>query len=100
MRGVETTHYKGEIDLKNARQRAPKSARDAIDKFVTRTGIDSMPYEAWIDGHGLLRKLAFHMTRGGELAIDTTAELYDFGAPISIVLPPAKDTVDYDSIQP
>ena len=59
-----------------------------------------MPYEAWIDDHGLLRRLAFHMTRGGDLAIDTTAELYDFGAPITIALPAAKDTVDYDEIQP
>ena len=100
VRGVDTTHYKGEIDLKNAAKGKSGGGADAIDKFVTRTGIDSMPYEAWIDDHGLLRRLAFHMTRGGDLAIDTTAELYDFGAPIKIALPAAKDTVDYEKIQP
>ncbi len=100
VRGVDTTHYQGEIDLKSAAKGKSGAARDAIGKFVARTGIDSMPYEAWIDDHGLLRRLAFHMTRGGDLAIDTTAELYDFGAPIKIALPAAKDTVDYDETQP
>ena len=78
IRGVETTHYAFNIDLK-------KLAHDnkAFRQLTEKTGSISAPAEAWVDKQGRVRRLSVTMTMGAALGtpitMSITDDLYDFG---------------------
>jgi LppX_LprAFG lipoprotein len=94
VRGVSTTHYSGTVDL-NKVPGGRQLARVA--------GSSSIPVDVWVDGDGLVRrerwseKLALGTAR---TKISTTMDLYDFGAPVVAVPPPAQDVTDLTGGRP
>jgi len=98
IRGVKTTHYRGSIDVSKVPSGASEREREAIEKLVEQTGTRELPYDAWIDGDGLLRKLALEMSSKQEFAQTMTMELYDFGAEVTISLPSPEDVADWDEL--
>ena len=55
VRGVETTHYKGTIDLEEAVANAPAEQREQLERLLEQSSVTDLPAEAWIDGDGYLR---------------------------------------------
>jgi hypothetical protein len=98
VRGVQTTHYSGVVDLRQAAEELPE-ARESIDRIADLTGIERVPTEVWIDEDGLVRRMRFlydNMRIGTGVVGDMTmvTELYDFGASADISLPPDDQVVD------
>jgi hypothetical protein len=103
--GVQTTHYHATIDLAKypnlvspARRAAMKRAVNALIKTAH---VRTFPMDAWVDGANLVRKLhlKFNETiKGQRIGLDMTLHFHDFGAPVSISLPPADQTVDLAKI--
>jgi hypothetical protein len=97
IRGVQTTHYAFNIDLK-------KLADDnkAFKQLTEATGLVSAPAEAWIDAQGRVRRLAVKMSLGGQLAtpmtMTMTEDLYDFGVRAGIAFPSDDMVVDFSSL--
>lgn len=94
VRGVKTTHYSGTIDL-NKVPGGRQLARTA--------GSSSIPVDVWVDENGLVRRERWSekLTLGtARTKIDTTMDLYDFGAPVVAVIPPAQDVTDLTGAGP
>jgi hypothetical protein len=103
--GVETTHYQATVDLSKypnlvspARRAAMKRAVDALIRLAH---VHTFPIDAWVGGDNLVRKLHLKLNetvKGRAIAMDMTMHFHDFGAPVSIKLPPARQTVDLAKI--
>ena len=111
MRGVETTHYKGVIDLDKAAQLAPEDTRDqvqeSIDQLKEQSGLSELPVEVWIDGDGLPARVQYAFA-GSLVAPDTEGsqdvstifamELFDWGTEVTIQPPPAGEVTDISEL--
>ncbi len=96
VRGVQTTHYRAQVDLTKA---AAASGADAasIAQFKTAFGTTTIPEDVYIDAKGLTRRvsISFAPTGGSASAaaavsFSTTVDLFDFGSTDTsdIVAPP------------
>jgi hypothetical protein len=106
VRGVNTTHYRAEIDPRNV-DHLPAEKREAgrksAERLIEMTGVKRTPLEVWIGDDKLLRRLRLKMTLnnpafGGRMDMDMTMELYDYGSRVSIEVPKddeAKDLTDF-----
>lgn len=105
IRGVPTTRYAGSVDLVEAAAAQARAgdraqARAAMERLVARTGSASMPVEAWVDAHGLLRRLSLDVserTAGQPLTVDVVEELFDFGPTATITAPSGSEVFDATS---
>jgi hypothetical protein len=101
VRGVETTRYRGAIDLQKAAEVVPSSDRGrlraALAKLGAQTGIGSLPVEVWVDASGLVRRmtLALSMPASGEnVQLRMTIELFGFGATPAVTAPQQSEVFD------
>jgi hypothetical protein len=101
VRGVETTHYKGAIDLAKAADNLSGPQNDEIEKLLQSADVHQLPAEAWIDGDGYLRKLTLsfsQLSSAPDEALDLTMELYDLGSTLEINPPPSGDVTDISDL--
>ena len=103
VRGAETTKYRAEVDIRRYPDRLPpaqrEQARVAVEKLVEQTGSDTYPMTLWIDDDELVRRVRieyeFEIPGQEEKAdFSMTMEFFDFGAPVDVTPPPAKDVQD------
>ncbi|MFE2060190.1 hypothetical protein [Streptomyces sp. NPDC059446] len=92
--GVPVRHYRGTADLGRAAREASPSSRGALTAAAKGFSTDSVPFDAYLDDGGLLRKVRHRFTfatEGPAVAVVSTLLLYGFGAPVSVELPPDAD---------
>ena len=103
VRGVDTTRYRAEVDIRRYPDRLPpaqrEQARVAVEKLVEQTGSDTYPMTLWIGDDDLVRRVRieyeFEIPGQKERAdFSMTMEFFDFGAPVDVSPPPAKDVQD------
>jgi hypothetical protein len=103
VRGVDTTKYRAEVDIRRYPDRLPpaqrEQARVAVEKLVEQTGTDTYPMTLWIGDDKLVRRVRIEYDfeiPGQEKKADfrMTMEFFDFGAPVDVTPPPAKDVQD------
>ena len=101
VRGVSTTHYTATIDLKKVAKQAPArvraQVRRAIDSIIRLTGQKTLPVDAWLDGQGRVRRIKYRqkLTLGSKRTeVAQAMELYDFGTPVVIQIPPRDEVTD------
>lgn len=105
--GVTTTHYRTTIDLAEAVDRAPAGQRDyvreSVEQLETMTGTTELPFDVWVDGDGLPRRLVYTIDVGATdvtgqvptgVEMTLTMDLFDYGAPVSVTAPPRDDVTD------
>jgi hypothetical protein len=96
VRGVETTRYAASIDLVKAAELLSAHGKSAIarglaSQLAAKLGFSKIPIEAWVDGKGLVRKVAVHISSHG-VGATIQAEFFDFG-PIPPVNAPSPGEV-------
>ncbi|MFJ9057093.1 hypothetical protein OHB07_20295 [Streptomyces sp. NBC_00111] len=92
--GVPVRHYRGTADLGRAAREASPSSRGALTAAAKGFSTDSVPFDAYLDDEGLLRKVRHRFTfatEGPPVAVVSTMLLYGFGAPVAVELPPDAD---------
>jgi hypothetical protein len=103
VRGVPTVHYRAVIDLAKAAQNAPAAVRAAVKKsdarLVAMLGTDKMPMDVWIGQDKLVRRIAYRMAipvaaTGGTMKMDVQLDLFDFGVPVHVTAPPAREVAE------
>lgn len=106
LRGGQTTHYRGTLDLRRAmglETAKQPAARDAgaqlhLRQALRQAVLPSFPADAWIDAEGRLTKLRYEFAVRGPDGKDAsrigTIEFHDFGLPVAIHLPPADQVFD------
>jgi hypothetical protein len=99
--GVQTTHYHVVINLDNYPKLFPASRRDAAARGVstleTAIGSHTMPMDAWIDSHSLLRRTSFSFgecVQSQRLTLAMTMNLSDYGPQTVPAAPAPSDSFD------
>jgi LppX_LprAFG lipoprotein len=98
VRGVETTRYRGTVDMNQVAENAPPDLQDDIRRIIEQTGDQTVPMDIWIDQDGLARRLQWtqHLQQGTTMTMDE--ELYDFGAEVDATTPPADEVLDLTAL--
>lgn len=101
VRGVETTRYRGTLDLEKQADQAPPAfrtaEREAIAKMVQKTGTRFIPAEVWVDAQHRVRRfeMSLAVSQGGQtVTVAANEELFDYGPTPAVVIPPASETYD------
>jgi hypothetical protein len=100
VRGVNTTHYSGTVDVadlagKNSNLTASQLA--GLKKQLTQAGVTTETVDIWVDGQDLLVK----KVEKGEMSTGRyaqTAYYSDYGVKVSATRPPASDTEDFKEL--
>lgn len=106
VRGVETTHYRATVDLAQALEEAPESARAALEQMGGAEALDGaeMVVDIWIDADGLPRRQSMDMgsvfgTLGlGDGAASMTIEYFDYGQPVDIRVPSPDEVTPFSEV--
>ncbi|MEV6943306.1 hypothetical protein AB0N07_15170 [Streptomyces sp. NPDC051172] len=100
VRGVDTTHYSGTVDVadlarKNSNLTASQLA--GLKKQLTQAGVSTESVDIWVDDQNLLvKKVEKGRLSAGEYT--QTAYYSDYGVPVSATEPPASDTEDFKQL--
>ncbi|MFF8290768.1 hypothetical protein ACF068_16295 [Streptomyces sp. NPDC016309] len=92
--GVPVTHYRGVSDLGRAARAASPQVRGALAAAAKGFARDTVPFDAYLDAEGRLRKVRHQFSftnQGRTVAVASTTLLYGFGAPVTVRLPPRED---------
>jgi len=96
--GTSVTVYDGTIDPLAAISDAAPDKADAVRRAFEQSGISgSMPFTAYVDDSGMVRRMKITMVGGADgstLHVEMTIDLFDFGAPVTITPPPADQVHD------
>lgn len=106
VRGVETTRYSGSFDMRKllSAQLTPEQATQ-LNAAMPLIDAFRIPYDVWIGEDGLPRRISTRIdfgslgsTSGGGAApgMTFTYELFDYGAPGEIAIPPASEVTLID----
>lgn len=92
--GTATTHYHVTVDMAKALE-----ARGLASPMLAAAAaaMPAVPEDVWIGQDGLVHrmKLAFSTQRQGKpMRMAMAMDLYDYGAPVTIVAPPSSDVFD------
>jgi hypothetical protein len=102
VRGVQTTHYRANVDLDRVADQAPpdlrKTYRASIQSLKQGLGTDKIPVDVWVDGKSLVRRLSEHLPIAGGGDVDFAVDFYDFGTPVTVSAPPASETLDLGQV--
>jgi hypothetical protein len=106
LRGVDTTHYRAQLDAGDLAKKATGENADAASILdqLSSSGLDEVPLDIWIDGNGLVRKLALDVeapdaTTGQPGDLSLAFELWDYGEPVEIDVPPAAEVADASALR-
>ncbi|MFE9461872.1 hypothetical protein [Streptomyces californicus] len=88
--GVTVHHYRGVADLGRAARAASPRSRGALGAAAKGFSKDAVPFDAYLDEDGRLRKVRHRFTfssEGPEVSVVSTLLLYGFGVPVTVELP-------------
>jgi hypothetical protein len=87
--GVPTVHYAGTVPVAKYLGEVASASRPQVEKQLSAKGISEIKLDLWVDEKYQPRRA--HSVVGDT---DVTVEYSDFNKPVSVVAPPASDTVD------
>jgi hypothetical protein len=101
IRGIPTTHYSGDLDVRRAIEATPgvksSDAKAAIAKLLEAIGSTKLPVNVWIDGKGRVRRIAISMkvnASGQSSDVDIDVDFLSFNASAPVTAPPAAQVYD------
>ncbi|MFI6650988.1 hypothetical protein ACIBI8_25710 [Streptomyces sp. NPDC050529] len=92
--GVTVRHYRGTADIARAARRASAASRGALTAAAKGFRTDTVPFDAYLDEQGRLRKVRHRFSfanEGQAREVVSTTLLYGFGVAVSVPLPDAGD---------
>jgi hypothetical protein len=101
VRGVDTVHYRGTLDVEKAVAKAPEASRARVRSALSQFD-DGTRLDVWIDAGGLPRRysLSADVVKGGQRAsIVESFDIYDYGVHVDVKVPPASDTANYSELE-
>ncbi|MGW2087878.1 hypothetical protein [Streptomyces sp. NPDC001880] len=92
--GVPVRHYRGTADIGLAAREAAPGSRGALAAAAKGFRTDTVPFDAYLDEQGRLRKVRHRFSfanEGPAVEVVSTTLLYGFGMPVSVSLPKDRD---------
>jgi hypothetical protein len=107
LRGVETTHYRALFDPAELAKKAAAGAGGTtplLDQFSGQADVGQVPLDVWIDADGLVRKLSLDFSAADPATAQAGSaslafELWDYGQPVEIEVPPASQVADASAVR-
>jgi hypothetical protein len=96
VRGVDTTEFDFRIDPDKLIARLPEAMKPGARRFFAAAG--PVQVSVYLDDGHLIRRLAANFTFGRQKVSQTT-ELYDYGTPADVQIPPSSDIVDAEDLR-
>jgi hypothetical protein len=92
IRGVQTTHYRAQVDLTKAAAVSGANTT-SLDQYKKLSGSGTLPEDVYIDANGLTRRFSVSVASPATGAVKVTVDFYDFGGADTsgIVAPPADE---------
>ncbi len=106
VRGVETSHYRTTLDAAKITELVPDAQRQSLGGLdeTLQSALSELPLEIWIDADQRIRKLSIELAAKqpllGEANARLTVEVFDYGQPLELELPPADQIVDATTLKP
>lgn len=97
VRGVQTTHYTGTVDLTKAFSKLDPKARKSAESQLKE--LKHVKFDLFTDDQQLPRKIVMH-GNGSGTKYSTTLLYSDFGQPVHVAAPPAAQTTDGTKLHP
>ncbi|GAB3277506.1 lipoprotein [Actinocorallia lasiicapitis] len=91
--GVQTTHYKGTVDVQKALKELAPDLKVKAEELAK--GAESLSFDYWLDGDQLPRKVTAHATSTENKSYDVTVVFRDYNTKVSVAAPPADQTSDF-----
>lgn len=90
--GTPVRHYRGTADLAAAARATSAAGRAALGAAARGFATVDVPFDAYLDDQGRLRKVRHRFSfvndrRRGTVAVASTTLLFDFGTPVRVRLP-------------
>ena len=105
VRGDETTHYEGVVDLQKAADKVEdEQLSKAFEDVIEIGGQAEIPLEVWVGDDETIRRMtyAFEMPAGQgsteSLTSEITMEFYDFGTEVDVTIPSEDESVDLQEL--
>ncbi|AXG78722.1 hypothetical protein [Streptomyces paludis] len=92
--GTRVRHYRGVADIVRAGRQASPYARAALTSAAKGFAKAAVPFDAYLDDAGRLRKVRHrfsYVNQGRTVEVASTTLLYAFGEPVTVTLPPSGD---------
>ncbi|MFE1269601.1 hypothetical protein [Streptomyces sp. NPDC058757] len=92
--GVKVRHYRGVADIGAAAKVAAPQLRGSLAAAAKGFTTDAVPFDAYLDGDGRLRKVRHQFSfsnQGRAVAVASTTLLYGFGERVRVALPDGRD---------
>ncbi len=108
VRGAPTSHYRATLDPAKLTELVPADQRETlggVDEAARQAGLTELPLDVWIDADNRIRKLAIELDAkmpGSDESMQASfvVELYDYGTPLELDLPPADQVADASTLKP
>jgi hypothetical protein len=100
VRGVETTHFSGTLDLGELMDHAPESAErdevaDAIEELEGEMGDLEATFDAWVDAEGVPWRVSFGFSpEGADGSFVMTMDVLEIGGKVDVQVPDPKDVTE------
>lgn len=102
VRGVTTTHVRALVDLAELEATVSEEDRETLERDLGELAGTEFPIDFWIDDDGLIRRYSMNIDRTGSEDGPSSAivvfEFFDYGADISIDVPPADEIISADQL--
>lgn len=103
--GAPTTHYTGEVALKDFLEALPEDRRESAQKALEQAMKESgqkdepQPIDVWVDEEGRIRRLGMRTEMPAQSGVPKgtmamTFDYTDFGAEVTAAAPPKGETLD------
>jgi hypothetical protein len=98
VRGIRTTHYRGEVDPEKLLAELPLERRPGSASSEDWRKLAPVPIEVWVDEEGRVRRIDLQEDIGSPEALTSTFQLYDFGVEVDVRPPPADELVSQEEL--
>lgn len=107
IRGVETSHYRATVDTAKLERLIPAGQQQSLGglwQTAEQAGLTGLPLDIWIDAEQRVRKLSVDIDArqpGSDQPLEASlvVELFDYGTPLDLELPPADQVADAATIK-
>jgi hypothetical protein len=94
VRGVKTTHYAGTSTMLDMIRAEGMSGAVDLSKLPAGVENSQIHLDVWVDKTGLARRVSMAMDMALYGSMTMSMDLYDFGKPVSVTVPPASIVTD------
>jgi hypothetical protein len=98
--GVRVRHYRGTADIARAAESAAPGVRGALRAAAKGFAVTAVPFEAYLDEEGRLRKVRQRFTFSDRAVVTSVTGLYRFGLPVRIRVPDEDDVYTGKIVSP